>query len=269
MHDPSSKRLSCCCVECGTVVSSTYRDYGKGNIRLKICRNCNLTVDKYVEFEAILIMIDLMLGKQQAYRHLLHNRRPLLLTQQVLKMFAVMVMLDWNTKAYLAERDVGVYFRYDTPILCRSNHPCISTNSIYKTTSTYSIFQISQLGLHYFVLAVVENFIYMLTLWLCVRLHPRWRKATTAKDVQFIGALCLSSFGKLFAWLTVIWEYNWTVVHVIGGIVVCSNYLVLKIYVNDDTFDVFMAVAVAVGIRALTQLFLFALGNPMIFFTFI
>ncbi|CAK4696007.1 hypothetical protein LEN26_010419 [Aphanomyces euteiches] len=253
-NDPSSKRLSCCCVECGTVVSSTYRDYGKGNIRLKICRNCNRTVDKYVEFEAILIMIDLMLGKQQAYRHLLHNRRPLLQTQQVLKMFAVMVMLDWNTKAYLAERDVGVYFR---------------TNSIYKTTATFSIFQISQLGLHYFVLAVVENFVYMLTLWLCVRLHPRWRQGTTSKDVQFIGALCLSSFGKLFAWLTVIWEYHWTVVHVIGGIVVCSNYLVLKIYVNDDTFDVLMAVGVAVGIRALTQLLLFALGNPMIFFTFI
>ncbi|OQR90332.1 transmembrane protein [Achlya hypogyna] len=248
------RRLSCCCVECGYVVSSTYRDYGKGNIRLTICPNCNHTVDKYVEFEAILIMIDLMLGKPQAYRHLLHNRRPLLSYQQVLKMFAVIVMLDWNTKAYLAERDAGVYFR---------------TNSIYKTISTYSVFQISQLGLHYFILAVVENFVYMGALWLAVRLHPRWRSFSRSKELQFLGALCLSNFGKLFAWLTVIWEYNWTVVHVIGAIVVCSNYLVLKIYVNDETYDTLVVIAVAVAVRALTQLLLFALGNPMIFFTLI
>jgi hypothetical protein len=250
----SSKRLSCCCVECGLVVSSTYRDYGKGNIRLTICRNCNHTVDKYVEFEAILIMIDLMLGKPQAYRHLLHNRRPLLLKQQILKMFAVIVMLDWNTKAYLAEHDAGVYYR---------------TNSIYKAISTYSVSQISQLGLHYFVLAVVENGVYMFTLWSCVRLHPRWRQIKSSKDLQFLGALCLSNFGKLFAWLTVIWEYNWTVMHVISAIVVCSNYLVFKIYVNDESYDVLLAIMLAVGARITAQLTLYSLGNPMIFFTLI
>lgn len=87
------------CVECGRHVRRTFRDYGGGNIRLTRCVRprsaeclllsfacsahnvgvllqdaCGLVADKYVEFEMVLIFIDLVLLKVQAYRHLLFNR---------------------------------------------------------------------------------------------------------------------------------------------------------------------------------------------------
>jgi hypothetical protein len=39
------------------------------------CQNqCKATVDKYVEFDLVLIAMDLLLLKPQVYRHLLFNR---------------------------------------------------------------------------------------------------------------------------------------------------------------------------------------------------
>jgi hypothetical protein len=61
------------CVECGAHVPYLVRDYGKGNVRLAICQNCNEVADKYVEYENILLFLDLMLVRPQVYRHVLHN----------------------------------------------------------------------------------------------------------------------------------------------------------------------------------------------------
>lgn len=100
------------CVECGEAVPHLYREFGKGNIRLTHCvcesfcyfvLNCNcwkeskalkeyyilafiaLTVkmkqekcgqiaDKYVEYEALILLYDMMLHKPSVYRHILYNR---------------------------------------------------------------------------------------------------------------------------------------------------------------------------------------------------
>ena len=43
------------------------------NIRLTRCKNCGQLVDKYVEYDAVLIAIDLVLHKVEVYRHLLFN----------------------------------------------------------------------------------------------------------------------------------------------------------------------------------------------------
>jgi hypothetical protein len=63
-----------CCIECGLPVSQLYKEYGPGNIRLAQCEACSEFVDKYVEFDLILIFIDLVLLKRQAYRHMIFNR---------------------------------------------------------------------------------------------------------------------------------------------------------------------------------------------------
>lgn len=61
------------CVECGASVPLLVRDYGKGNVRLAICGVCNEVADKYVEYENILLFLDVMLLKPQVYRHVLYN----------------------------------------------------------------------------------------------------------------------------------------------------------------------------------------------------
>jgi lipid intermediate transporter len=68
------------CIECANSTSNIYFDYGKGNIRLAVCSNkktdgseCRAFVDKYVEFDNVLIFIDMILLKPQAYRHIVFN----------------------------------------------------------------------------------------------------------------------------------------------------------------------------------------------------
>lgn len=62
------------CVVCGNAIDSLYIEYSQGNIRLTRCEKCGKVADKYVEYEFILVLIDLILHRRQAFRHFLFNR---------------------------------------------------------------------------------------------------------------------------------------------------------------------------------------------------
>ncbi|KAJ5465399.1 hypothetical protein N7530_009186, partial [Penicillium desertorum] len=81
----SRKILGCdampICIECSYPVSHLYSAYsraddrsqGKG-VRLTQCPRCQRFADKYVEYDFVVLFIDLVLIKPQVYRHLLFNR---------------------------------------------------------------------------------------------------------------------------------------------------------------------------------------------------
>lgn len=62
------------CVECGEPVDALFVQYSESNIRLNRCPRCNSIADKYIEFELILVFIDVILHRKQSFRHLLFNR---------------------------------------------------------------------------------------------------------------------------------------------------------------------------------------------------
>ena len=75
------------CVECASPVSDIFKQFSKGSIRLTRCVLCWIMIlgmqdyckkiaDKYVEYELVLIVIDLILHNPQVYRHILFNRIP-------------------------------------------------------------------------------------------------------------------------------------------------------------------------------------------------
>jgi lipid intermediate transporter len=55
-------------------VESLYVEYSETNIRLTRCGKCHKVADKYVEFELLLVLLDAVLHREPAIRHLLHNR---------------------------------------------------------------------------------------------------------------------------------------------------------------------------------------------------
>jgi hypothetical protein len=55
-------------------VESLYVEYSPTNIRLTRCAKCGKVADKYVEYELILVLMDAILHKRPAVRHLLFNR---------------------------------------------------------------------------------------------------------------------------------------------------------------------------------------------------
>ncbi|GLD95673.1 hypothetical protein PINS_up004351 [Pythium insidiosum] len=76
----------------------------------------------------------------------------------------------------------------------------------------------------------------------------------------------------MFALLTVIWEFHWTFVHVIGAIVVCSNALALQLLLHEPSptsIGVLLLLVVALVMRAATQLVLYAVGNGAVFFVLV
>ncbi|KAJ7963394.1 putative Arv1 [Quillaja saponaria] len=75
------------CVQCGFPIKTLYVQYSPGNIRLMKCENCKAVADEYIECEVMvhnpfeklelylfkILLIDLILHKPKAYRHLLYN----------------------------------------------------------------------------------------------------------------------------------------------------------------------------------------------------
>lgn len=61
------------CIECTEPVQSLYTQYSPSNIRLTACPRCNKFADKYIEYDNVLIFVDVILLKPQAYRHLVFN----------------------------------------------------------------------------------------------------------------------------------------------------------------------------------------------------
>lgn len=61
------------CIECTRPVDSLYTVYSNKHIQLTDCANCHRVVDSYVEFDNVLLFIDLLLLKPGAYRHLVYN----------------------------------------------------------------------------------------------------------------------------------------------------------------------------------------------------
>ncbi|KAH3686741.1 hypothetical protein WICPIJ_002284 [Wickerhamomyces pijperi] len=61
------------CVECGEPVSSSYTLYTNGYIKLTDCPRCHCIADKYIEVDNVVLFIDILLLKPQAYKHLVFN----------------------------------------------------------------------------------------------------------------------------------------------------------------------------------------------------
>ena len=68
------------CVYCGTPCSCLYRQLNKNSlssIKAMHCDNCHRIVDPYIERELLLVLIDCILLRPEAYRHVLYNNQDL------------------------------------------------------------------------------------------------------------------------------------------------------------------------------------------------
>ncbi|MEQ2198307.1 sterol homeostasis protein [Xenoophorus captivus] len=61
------------CVECSRKAAELHRDYSNGILKITICGSCQKPVDKYIEYDPVIILIDAILCKAQAFRHILFN----------------------------------------------------------------------------------------------------------------------------------------------------------------------------------------------------
>lgn len=62
------------CIHCLTPCDALYRKYGPSTIKLIQCTHCRRDVDPYCEREWLLVLIDCILLREEAYRHVLCHR---------------------------------------------------------------------------------------------------------------------------------------------------------------------------------------------------
>lgn len=69
------------CIHCSTTLPHLYTSYSKADdrtagkgVRLTQCAVCRQFADKYVEYDYILIFIDMVLLRPEVFRHLRYNR---------------------------------------------------------------------------------------------------------------------------------------------------------------------------------------------------
>ncbi|XP_077991976.1 protein ARV1-like [Glandiceps talaboti] len=63
------------CIECGHGSNELYRYFSDSVLKITHCDYCGKVVDKYIEFDPVIILLDGVLLKAQAYRHILYNSK--------------------------------------------------------------------------------------------------------------------------------------------------------------------------------------------------
>ncbi|XP_013161748.1 PREDICTED: protein ARV1 isoform X1 [Papilio xuthus] len=78
------------CVNCGEPCSALYKTYGPTVLKLTKCISCKGIVDKYIEYDPVIVMIDLVLMSREAQRHILYNTK----FKAFWKLFIILMMLE-------------------------------------------------------------------------------------------------------------------------------------------------------------------------------
>ncbi|CAH8497285.1 unnamed protein product [Schistosoma guineensis] len=61
------------CIYCNSRVAALYTQYAEEIIKMEHCPRCGNVSDKYIEYDLFLVIIDLLIGRLEAYRHVIHN----------------------------------------------------------------------------------------------------------------------------------------------------------------------------------------------------
>jgi len=177
------------CIECGHVAAELYKDFnGGGVIKISHCEKCSEVVDKYIEYDPVLIFLDAILHKRQAYRHLLFN-----METSIWKLALIYLLCD-------------AYMKWDGLEATCVRRELRDEHIFYAALEwdIYTMFFISVLEWIFFTFATVALLTVSDMMLLAVKeRHGSQGFTTCAKLVHRV--LIISSFGKLLAIPAVIW----------------------------------------------------------------
>lgn len=73
LNEECDEELKFRCVNCGHRLKELYKTYSPTIQKLADCDKCGKVADKLIEFESLVIIIDLILLNKEAQRHVLYN----------------------------------------------------------------------------------------------------------------------------------------------------------------------------------------------------
>ncbi|XP_007423728.1 protein ARV1 isoform X1 [Python bivittatus] len=205
MEEPGYYR----CIECSTKATELYKDYQRGVLRISICKSCQKPVDKYIEYDPVIILINAILCKAQAYRHILFNTKINIHGKLCIFCLLCEAYLRWlQLQDSSQSTDPDDLIRYA------------------KEWDFYRMFGIASLEQTAFLTGIFA------ALWL-VRSVVLKNKANF---IFLLKALLLSSYGKLLLIPAVIWEHDYThlCLKLIKVFVLTSNFQAIRVTLNTS-----------------------------------
>lgn len=201
------------CIECCETVDSLYTVYSATNIRLTVCSKCKRFADKYIEYENVLIFIDLLLLRPQAYRHMLYNQLDIV---KSLRFWILITLFDVYLTWAQADPEYFGDFIFKLPVLAQ-----------YGTFLSYCI---------------LDSLVLHITVWTFCHIYVSPQALSTA--------LIISSASKLFPILMVVWQYDVPLAAKILGWAVNFNTIeALKIVLNSSYIFVVAVTTIAALVR--------------------
>ncbi|XP_066467502.1 protein ARV1 [Tiliqua scincoides] len=197
------------CIECNRKASELYKDYQRGVLRISICKSCQKPVDKYIEYDPVIILINAILCKAQAYRHILFNTKINIHGKLCIFCLLCEAYLRWlQLQDSSQSPDPDDLIRYA------------------KEWDFYRMFGIASLEQTAFLIGIFT------AVWL---VRPEVLK-TKADCIFLLKALLLSSYGKLLLIPAVIWEHDYThlCLKLIKVFVLTSNSQAIRVTLNTS-----------------------------------
>ncbi|RDD44163.1 Protein ARV1 [Trichoplax sp. H2] len=213
------------CVECGCPIEKLFKIFSNGASRLAICKYCKKDVDKYVEYDAMALFVDLLLHKAAAYRHWLFNSQ---------------VNFHWRL----------------TAIGCLSDAYARHYNTNLSVSGQNDYFK---LELRYYYYFIISTILFILSFQLMYRIVVYLPTLTTYKQRDrkiVVRGLLLANFGKLFILCAAIWgriptsersdlELSTVYLYMISLLVICSNAEAIMVLLESSYI---MAICITVSV---------------------
>ncbi|KAK4268963.1 hypothetical protein QN277_022183 [Acacia crassicarpa] len=195
------------CVQCGFRIKTLYVQYSPGNIRLMKCVNCKAVADEYIECEIMILLIDLMLHKCKAYRHLLFN----VLNQKDYKFEGFF----WKLATIFLLLDA-----YKSLVLERSKHEFVSSSVSSQVSICWKVYMLIDV--------FFGNLMFVLTFLFATRISIG-TAISFSRYKDFLVSILVSSCFKVFLVLMMVWEFPSSVILIIDLFVLSSNIVALEV----------------------------------------
>ncbi|XP_005803487.1 protein ARV1 [Xiphophorus maculatus] len=195
------------CVECNEKAAELHRDYSNGILKITICDSCQKPVDKYIEYDPVIIFIDAILCKAQAFRHILFNTS---------------LNIHWKLCVFCLLCEA--YLRWSALHGSEQSSDPADIIRYTKEWEFYGKFGLAALELAAFCSGVLSF------LWL-------WESRLQGRSAELhllLRALLLSCYGKVLLIPTVIWEHDYSplCLSLIKLFVLTSNSQAIRVVLN-------------------------------------
>lgn len=176
------------CIECGYPnIDCLYSKYKSDYIKLSVCPECNKIADKYIEYDSVILFLDILLLKRQAYKHLAYNLTEMEMISSIhsninsnfkfLQTYGKLMKLIFMILSF----EVYLTWANEEKLLIHSQ----LINLIFSQSVIYQY-------LFFIIKSSLENLILNLSLQLILRFGYKWGQSTpkingNVSDEEFFG----------------------------------------------------------------------------------